>query len=187
MPVEVPLQEGFRPGMSLMICGFIHDEAERFVINLLCRRADGSCNIAFHFNPRFDEGVVVQNSRKALLWDAEIRSRSLPFQRGVAFEMKIICQSDSFSVTVNNTNFTEFAFRDNEYLSPVKITHVQCHGDVNILKIQYSADQIIIDPQLMFWRQIEGHLKKVETAAGVTWGIGFDNTPWFFSGNVIII
>lgn len=35
----------------------------------------------------------------------------------------------------------------------------------------------------MFWRQVGGHLKKVETCdSGVTWGIAYDNTPWVYTG-----
>lgn len=35
----------------------------------------------------------------------------------------------------------------------------------------------------MFWRQIGGHLKKVETCqSGITWGIGYDNTGWAYTG-----
>lgn len=35
----------------------------------------------------------------------------------------------------------------------------------------------------MFWRQIGGHLKKVETCSvGVTWGIGYDSTAWVYTG-----
>lgn len=34
----------------------------------------------------------------------------------------------------------------------------------------------------MFWRQIGGHLKKVEAcSAGVTWGIGYDSTAWVYT------
>jgi tectonin beta-propeller repeat-containing protein 1 len=35
----------------------------------------------------------------------------------------------------------------------------------------------------MYWRQIGGHLRKVETCtAGVTWGIGFDGRGWAYTG-----
>jgi hypothetical protein len=35
----------------------------------------------------------------------------------------------------------------------------------------------------MFWRQMGGHLRRVETcSAGVTWGIGYDNTAWVYTG-----
>lgn len=43
--------------------------------------------------------------------------------------------------------------------------------------------QVIAPPPEMFWRQMGGHLRKVETcSAGVTWGIGYDNTAWVYTG-----
>jgi hypothetical protein len=43
--------------------------------------------------------------------------------------------------------------------------------------------QVIIPPPDMFWRQMGGHLRKVETcSAGVTWGVGYDNTAWVYTG-----
>ena len=42
---------------------------------------------------------------------------------------------------------------------------------------------MIIEPITMYWRQIGGHLRKVETCrSGVTWGIGHDNTSWVYTG-----
>ena len=41
---------------------------------------------------------------------------------------------------------------------------------------------MIIEPITMYWRQIGGHLRKVETCrSGVTWGIGYDNTTWVYT------
>lgn len=35
----------------------------------------------------------------------------------------------------------------------------------------------------MYWRQIGGHLRRVETCkVGVTWGVGYDHTPWVYTG-----
>lgn len=43
--------------------------------------------------------------------------------------------------------------------------------------------QVIVEPSTVFWRQIGGHLKKVETCSvGVTWGVGYDNTAWVYTG-----
>jgi tectonin beta-propeller repeat-containing protein 1 len=43
--------------------------------------------------------------------------------------------------------------------------------------------KVIIEPKSMFWRQMGGHLKKVEACnSSVTWGIGYDNTAWVYTG-----
>jgi len=49
--------------------------------------------------------------------------------------------------------------------------------------IYFIFIQVIIEPSGMFWRQIGGHLKKVETCSvGVTWGVGYDSTAWVYTG-----
>lgn len=48
----------------------------------------------------------------------------------------------------------------------------------------YFKTKVIIPLRDMFWRQIGGHLRKVETSkCGVTWGIGYDNTAWVYTGS----
>lgn len=43
--------------------------------------------------------------------------------------------------------------------------------------------KVIIEPREMFWRQMGGHLRKVETCSeGITWGLGYDNTPYVYTG-----
>lgn len=41
---------------------------------------------------------------------------------------------------------------------------------------------MIVALREMFWRQIGGHLRKVESSkSGVVWGIGYDNTAWYYT------
>lgn len=40
-----------------------------------------------------------------------------------------------------------------------------------------------MQPTQLFWRQIGGHMRKVEGGmSGVTWAIGFDGMPYYYSG-----
>lgn len=186
LPIHVPLSSGFKPGHSVTIWGCVHSNAKRFAIDLVRCEENGNCDIVYHFNPRFEEECVIQNSRTNLIWDREERSRTMPFEMGELFELKIICTSLHFVVSVNNKKFTEFLIKkdSNDFISSFpNITHLYCQGDINVKKVLYTSNELILEPYSMYWQQIRGHLKKVETVEGITWGIGFDNTAWLYLGN----
>ncbi|KAG8508335.1 Galectin-9C, partial [Galemys pyrenaicus] len=57
-------------------------------------------DIAFHFNPRFDEGgYIVCNTRQDGIWGPEERKMTMPFQKGSPFELCFLVQSSDFKVS----------------------------------------------------------------------------------------
>lgn len=188
MPLDIPLHGGFLPGSYVVIHGCVHDKAERFQIDLVCGNESGVTDIAFHLNPRFHEEVVVRNAKKNSVWGPEDRRGCQPFKPGALFECKIECNANCFSVYVDGKKFTDFALRESSSqedpvsLTPSHVTHLACNGNMSVCKIEYSTPNVILQPSSMFWRQIGGHLRKVESAGGITWGIGFDSTAWVYTG-----
>nr|CAD7402195.1 unnamed protein product [Timema cristinae] len=82
-------------------------------------------------------------------------------------------------ISVDGTVFTYFEHRQKPHL----VTHVSIHGDITLKKVVYQSKMVIVHPVDMFWRQMGGHLRRVETcSAGVTWGIGYDCTAWVYTG-----
>ncbi|XP_053550692.1 tectonin beta-propeller repeat-containing protein 1 isoform X2 [Bombina bombina] len=62
---------------------------------------------------------------------------------------------------------------------------VTCKGDIFVSEpsagLESPTNPTPCDQ--MFWRQVGGHLKTVETSScGVTWGIGYDHTAWVYTG-----
>ncbi|CAH0698384.1 unnamed protein product [Spodoptera exigua] len=85
---------GMYPGRIISLkCGIL-PAANRFAINFLC----GSRDIAFHFNPRFDQNYIVRNSCIEGSWGAEETSGGMPLVKGEAFEAAIKCFHDCFKV-----------------------------------------------------------------------------------------
>ncbi|OAD62069.1 Tectonin beta-propeller repeat-containing protein [Eufriesea mexicana] len=164
LPFECILQNGFGYGSSLKITVCIHDDADRLSFNFVCYSAASlkqksvidSHDVALHFNPRLKENIIVRNTYQNGQWGDEERNGSSPLKPGSDFTHRILPQS---------------------------ITHLRIKGLMTLCSIFYKSTSVIIDPITMFWRQMGGHLKKVETCSvGVTWGIGYNNTAWVYTG-----
>ena len=57
-------------------------------------------DIAFHFNPRQNEKVVVRNTYAGGHWQQDEREQdSFPFTAGQPFTVKITVESDQYAVT----------------------------------------------------------------------------------------
>lgn len=69
----------------------------RFTVNFQVGPSDN--DIAFHFNPRFEEGgYVVCNTKQKGCWGPEERKMQMPFQMGNPFEIIFLVQSSDFKV-----------------------------------------------------------------------------------------
>uniref|UniRef100_UPI0037E95D12 tectonin beta-propeller repeat-containing protein 1 n=1 Tax=Semicossyphus pulcher TaxID=241346 RepID=UPI0037E95D12 len=58
-------------------------------------------------------------------------------------------------------------------------------GDIMVHEPSFSLEASSQTPacDLMFWRQVPGHLRLVESnSLGLVWGIGWDGTAWVYSG-----
>ncbi|XP_059390233.1 galectin-9-like isoform X1 [Carassius carassius] len=96
IPYKTVISGGLHPGKNIVINGVINPNASRITFNLRYRSG-----IAFHYNPRFDEKVVVRNTNQMENWGTEERSGGLPFQRGQPFQVTISCNPHHYNVFVN--------------------------------------------------------------------------------------
>lgn len=70
---RIYLPGGLSPGSQIIVRGRVSESETRFAINLQCGESDDA-DIAFHFNPRNDQGdVVVRNTRRGGAWQNEER------------------------------------------------------------------------------------------------------------------
>ncbi|KAM6418681.1 galectin-2 isoform 2-T2 [Pluvialis apricaria] len=96
-----------KTGDTLKVKGKVSDDAEGFSINLGCRSSD----LAFHFNPRFNESVIVCNSRCSNAWQEEHRDNHLCFSRGSTVKIIIELLADKFQVKLPDGHEMEFPNR----------------------------------------------------------------------------
>ncbi|XP_012270435.1 tectonin beta-propeller repeat-containing protein [Orussus abietinus] len=188
LPFECILQNGFGPGSSIQISANVHDDADRLTVNLVCyttvpqkqKNVTENHDVALHFNPRLKENIIVRNTFHNGQWGAEERFDESPIKAGLSFTLSINCEDRGYRIFINNNEFTCYGHR----LTPESITHLRIKGFMTLSRVVYKSTYMIIEPMAMFWRQMGGHLKKVETCInGVTWGIGNDNTAWVYTNS----
>ncbi|XP_049715946.1 galectin-9-like isoform X2 [Elephas maximus indicus] len=92
VPFQGTILGGLQDGLQIIIKGTVHFSTEtRFAVNFQTGRSDK--DIAFHFNPRFEEGgYVVCNTKQNGSWGSEERKIQMPFQRGQPFEICVLVQ-----------------------------------------------------------------------------------------------
>ncbi|NXO60261.1 LEG2 protein, partial [Aramus guarauna] len=96
-----------KTGDTLKIKGKISDDVNRFSINLGCSSSD----LALHFNPRFDESVIVCNSRCSNAWQSEHRDNSFCFSKGSTTKIIIEMLARKFRVKLLDGHEVEFPNR----------------------------------------------------------------------------
>ncbi|XP_043998613.1 galectin-3b [Gambusia affinis] len=111
VPYEEKLPGGLFDKLLITIKGTVKPNAEMFTVNL----SAGKDDLAFHFNPRFNEygrKVIVRNSFLDKKWGVEERdAKQFPFVPGQPFELKILCTNTEFKVAVNNSHILEYRHR----------------------------------------------------------------------------
>ena len=110
IPFTGPIQGGLQEGLQVTLQGTTKSFAQRFVVNF--QNSFNGNDIAFHFNPRFEEGgYVVCNTKQNGQWGPEERKMQMPFQKGMPFELCFLVQRSEFKVMVNKKFFVQYQHR----------------------------------------------------------------------------
>ncbi|KTF87400.1 hypothetical protein cypCar_00034678 [Cyprinus carpio] len=125
------LKQGISLSMLyLQDVGSRHTHLHPTIITFNLRHRSG---IAFHYNPRFDEKVVVRNTNHMEQWGTEDRSGGLPFQRGQPFQVAISCNPHHYNVFVNGKQAHTYKHRFT-MLNDIDILEI-C-GDLQLTLVQ---------------------------------------------------
>ncbi|XP_053330186.1 galectin-4-like isoform X4 [Spea bombifrons] len=153
VPFQSAILGGINEGKRVSIQGQARNQAKRFAINFVCFNND----IAFHFNPRFDEGnVIVCNTMQRNSWGSEERKSRMPFQRNTFFDIGITVLGHAFQVTVNGQFTLEYRHR----VSYQTIQSLEVKGDVNLTCVTFSGSAAgpvsIHNPPMPFMAALQG-------------------------------
>ncbi|XP_069612022.1 galectin-9-like isoform X2 [Ranitomeya imitator] len=111
---SVPFSTGFHNGVSdgsvVIVRGDVQPLADRFSVNFQCGSTE-SDDIAFHFNPRFDEGLVLCNTRESNNWGVKEVKGEVPFKREHEFEIRVLVTNNGYNVSVNGHHYLGYNHR----------------------------------------------------------------------------
>ncbi len=88
-------------GRVITVNGRVNNQASRFEFNLLTGNSNGA-DVAFHFNPRFDQHEAVRNTCQGGGWGSEEKQGGFPLHPGQQFEIQIICFPEHYQVKQKN-------------------------------------------------------------------------------------
>ncbi|XP_010877472.2 galectin-8 [Esox lucius] len=113
IPFTGAIPGGLHPGEIIIIQGTVHNDADRFQMDLSCGTSTKPrADIALHFNPRFKGSpCVVCNSLVQESWGWEQTLQLQPYRQGAAFETIILVHDDVFKVAVNGSHLLEYKHR----------------------------------------------------------------------------
>ncbi|XP_042298752.1 galectin-9C-like [Sceloporus undulatus] len=136
LPFTGHIYGGLRDGMMVLISGSVQHSCKRFQIDFQCGSAPSPRpDIAFHFNPRLDEGCVVGNTLERGTWQHEERKPEMPFRKGHPFEIRVLVNSISFKVAVNGKHFLEFRHR----IPLSRVDTIGISGGVEVASINFQG------------------------------------------------
>ncbi|XP_018417002.1 PREDICTED: galectin-9-like [Nanorana parkeri] len=138
VPFQSAILGGISDGKRVTIQGQVHSHAKRWAINFVCFNND----VAFHFNPRFDEQVLVCNTMQSKNWGSEERKNHMPFQRNAFFDISIAVVGHAFQVTANGQFLLEYRHR----VSYQTIQSITVSGDVSLSCVTFHPSPAEMTP-----------------------------------------
>lgn len=133
MPYNLPLPGGVVPRMLITIMGTVKPNANRLALDF----KQGN-DVAFHFNPRFNENnrrVIVCNTKLNNAWGREERQQAFPFEMGKQFKIQVLVEPDHFKVAVNDTHLLQYNHRVRNFMA---INQLGISGDINLTSATYT-------------------------------------------------
>lgn len=128
---SLPLQESLRlaKGSHLTLRARC-PPGGRFALNFLAGE-----DTAFHFNPRFDEGTVVRNSKtEEEGWGEEERDGGMPFKPTQAFHLLLIPETKRYAVFVDGHEFITYKHR----IPMDQVDALQITGDLHVIELKLN-------------------------------------------------
>uniref|UniRef100_A0A2K6R7R3 Galectin n=1 Tax=Rhinopithecus roxellana TaxID=61622 RepID=A0A2K6R7R3_RHIRO len=135
VPFSGTIQGGLQDGLQITVNGTVlSSSGSRFAVNF--QTGFSGDDIAFHFNPRFEDGgYVVCNTRQNGSWGTEERKMHMPLQKGMPFDLCFLVQSSDFKVMVNGSLFVQYFHRVPFH----RVDTISVNGSVQLSYISFQV------------------------------------------------
>ncbi|XP_031513285.1 galectin-9 isoform X8 [Papio anubis] len=135
IPFSGTIQGGLQDGLQITVNGTVlSSSGSRFAVNF--QTGFSGNDIAFHFNPRFEDGgYVVCNTRQNGSWGPEERKMHMPLQKGMPFDLCFLVQSSDFKVMVNGSLFVQYFHRVPFH----RVDTISVNGSVQLSYISFQV------------------------------------------------
>ncbi|KAL4835357.1 hypothetical protein H8958_019735 [Nasalis larvatus] len=135
VPFSGTIQGGLQDGLQITVNGTVlSSSGSRFAVNF--QTGFSGDDIAFHFNPRFEDGgYVVCNTRQNGSWGTEERKMHMPLQKGMPFDLCFLVQSSNFKVMVNGSLFVQYFHRVPFH----RVDTISVNGSVQLSYISFQV------------------------------------------------
>ncbi|GAB1298776.1 Galectin [Apodemus speciosus] len=133
VPYDLPLPGGVMPRMLITIMGTVKPNANRIALDF--KRGN---DVAFHFNPRFNENnkrVIVCNTKQDNNWGREERQSAFPFESGKPFKIQVLVEADHFKVAVNDAHLLQYNHRMKNLR---EISKLGISGDITLTSASHA-------------------------------------------------
>ncbi|XP_036197936.1 galectin-9C-like [Myotis myotis] len=136
---SLAIEGGLQYGYVITIKGIVlNSNGTRFAVDFKTGPSDSE--IAFHFNPRFEDGgYVVCNTKQKGWWGTEERMRMNPFYMGKPFEIRILVDSARFQVVVNGAAFLQYIHRVPFH----RVDNISVTGAVGLTHISFQDTRAV--------------------------------------------
>lgn len=127
VPYKVAIPGNFNRQRKLFLT-LVPDD-ERVEVNFMA-----DADIAFHFNPRFNKKMTVNNSYFGGQWGKEEFITNFPFVRKKAVDLLFVCENEQMGVYVDGQPYCTFAHR----IDPGKITDLSIIGGMELQVVNFE-------------------------------------------------
>ncbi|XP_044155677.1 galectin-9-like, partial [Bufo gargarizans] len=110
VPFFTHFHNEMKNGIVFNINGTVSSSANSFFVNFQ-GSIGNTDDIALHFNVRFDEGIVIWNTKEQKVWGKRGETAKVPFTKGQPFEIQIIVTDQEYKVSVDKNHFLDYPHR----------------------------------------------------------------------------